>query len=687
MQRRSLVSAALAAGLLFAAAGCADSDAKSSSGAAASTLKIGFLGSLTGTYQAVGTDLKSGFELYLATHDNKLGGHPIDLKIADEGDGAPTAVPAATKLIKDDKVVALTGIVGGGSVAAVAPLLAEAKIPLIGSNGRPDLKDLSGVWTTSFMSTDTGKSIAQYIKDKVNGPVYAIGPDYQGGYDQVGGFTTEFLKLGGTLVNGKATFTPFPTTTNFLPFFSQIKASNAKAVYTFYAGKAAIDFVKQYAQSDAKDIPLYSAGFLTEGSVLQAQGDAAKNILNVCNYSPDLDNEAEPQVRRRLAPEAPGRDAHHVRDGVLRRGRGPRPRDRGGRREPDPRVDQRRGRQARPDPLAAWQLAVRPADPLAHPEVVPAAGPQRRPGPRQRHGAGPRDGRCLTELDAYLIPAVDGVAYGLLLFVVAAGLTLAFGVGDVLNLAHGTLFAFGAYAAAKISDGTWLSLALAVLVGTATAAAGGAVLSALLVPLAGRGHLAQALLTFGVALVVGDLLVGIFGPDDLPVTVPAVLDRPVDIAGHSYPGYRLAFIGVAALSRPGCTSSSPGPGSAASCGPPSTTATWSPRWASTRSWCAPASSPRAAPSPGSPARSGPRSSGPGPAPATWCSAVAGRGGAGWARLDRRRAGRRDRGRRDPDPRGDLGGDPGLAPFLLFGAMAVVLSARARGLLTSGRSAT
>ncbi|MEV4138054.1 ABC transporter substrate-binding protein [Dactylosporangium sp. NPDC049742] len=293
MQRRSLVSAVLAAGLLVAAAGCADGDAdtKSGSGAAASTLKIGFLGSLTGTYQAVGTDLKSGFELYLSMHDNKLGGHPIDLKIADEGDGAPTALPAATKLIKDEKVVALTGIVGGGSVAAVAPLLAEAKIPLIGSNGRPELKDLSGVWTTSFMSTDAGQAIAQYIKDKVNGPVFAIGPEYQGGFDQVGGFTTEFTKIGGQLVNGKATWTPFPATTNFLPYLSQIKQSGAKAVYTFYAGKAAIDFVKQYAQSDAKDIPLYAAGFLTEGSVLQAQGDAARNILNVCNYSPDLDNE------------------------------------------------------------------------------------------------------------------------------------------------------------------------------------------------------------------------------------------------------------------------------------------------------------------------------------------------------------------------------------------------------------
>jgi branched-chain amino acid transport system permease protein len=150
-------------------------------------------------------------------------------------------------------------------------------------------------------------------------------------------------------------------------------------------------------------------------------------------------------------------------------------------------------------------------------------------------------------LDAYLIPAVDGVAYGLLLFVVAAGLTLAFGVGDVLNLAHGALFAFGAYAAAEISDGSWGSLALAVLVGTAAAGGGGALLSALLVPLAGRGHLAQALLTFGVALVAGDRLIALFGRDDLPVAVPAALDKPVDLAGHSYPGYRLALIAVAAL--------------------------------------------------------------------------------------------------------------------------------------------
>jgi len=262
--------------------------------AAPNTIKIGLLASLSGTYQAVGTDIRDGFELYLESHGGKLGGHPVELVVADEGDGAPTAVPAATKLIKRDNVQVLTGIVGGGSMAAVYPLITEAKIPFVGSNGRPALKDVSWVWHTSYLSQETGAAIARYVKDNVRGSVYAIGPDYQGGWDQLRGFTDAFVKSGGALANpdGKTRFTPFPATTNFTPYFSQIKASGAAAVYTFYAGSAAINFVKQYAQSEVKDLPLYAAGFLTEGGVLNAQGEAARNVYSVLNYSPDLDNAA-----------------------------------------------------------------------------------------------------------------------------------------------------------------------------------------------------------------------------------------------------------------------------------------------------------------------------------------------------------------------------------------------------------
>lgn len=147
----------------------------------------------------------------------------------------------------------------------------------------------------------------------------------------------------------------------------------------------------------------------------------------------------------------------------------------------------------------------------------------------------------------YLIPVVDGVAYGLMLFVVAAGLSLAFGAAGVLNLAHGALFALGAYTAAVLTDGTWTGLAVAVLVGTAAGAAAGGLLSVGLVPLTGRGHLAQALFTFGVALAAGAVLVLAFGVDDLRPSVPTLLDQPVHLFGRRYPGYRLAFIATATV--------------------------------------------------------------------------------------------------------------------------------------------
>ncbi|WBB61567.1 ABC transporter substrate-binding protein [Streptomyces sp. WMMC500] len=287
---RTRASAAAAAAVSLAIAGCSGGE----SGSGDDTVKVGLLASLSGTYEPVGTDLRNGFQLYLDTHDGKLGGREVELSVADEGDGPPTAVPAATKLVKKDRIDVMTGIVANGSYNAVLPMLEQNKIPLISSNGRPELKDVSSVWHTSFLSKDFGAAIAQYVKDEVDGPVYAIGPDYQGGYDQVGGFTETFGEIDGELANpdGETTWTPFPDTTNFTPYFADIAKSDAKAVYTFYAGKAAIDFVKQYAQSDIADLPLYASGALTEGSILQAQGDAAEGIQSVFNYVPDLDNDA-----------------------------------------------------------------------------------------------------------------------------------------------------------------------------------------------------------------------------------------------------------------------------------------------------------------------------------------------------------------------------------------------------------
>ena len=282
----------IAAGLtlpLALAAGCTDG----ASGAGSEVVKIGFVASLSGTYQTVGEDMRDGFELYLSTQDGTLGGREVELVVADEGDGPATALPAAERLIRQERVAALAGIVAGGSYAAVAPLAAENEIPLVGSNGRPEIEDVTWLWHTSFLSDEPGQAIAPYVYENVDGPVYAIGPDYQGGHDELRGFVDTYTELGGELANpdGEVRWTPFPDTTDFIPYFNEIAQTGAAAVYTFYAGAAAIDFVTQYAQSEIADRPLYGA-FLTEGAVLGAQGEAAEGIWNVLNYSPDLDNAA-----------------------------------------------------------------------------------------------------------------------------------------------------------------------------------------------------------------------------------------------------------------------------------------------------------------------------------------------------------------------------------------------------------
>lgn len=288
--RRRAVATLVFAGALVATAACGGGE-KSSGG---DSVKIGLLVPLSGTYKSIGEDMKKGFELYVSTHGGKFGGRKVDVVVADEGDGAGTAVPAVNKLIKQDKVQAIAGVAGGGSVAAVAPILSENKIPMIGSGGRPALQNVDRVWTTSWMSEETGAAIAQYVKDTVPGSVAVIGPDYQGGWDQLRGFTDAYTKVGGKIANkdGKALLTPWPGTTNFLPYFSQLAQTDAKAVYCFYAGAAAVEFVKQYRQSDVKNLPLYAAGFLTEGSTLSAEGDAARDIYSSLNYAPGLDNPA-----------------------------------------------------------------------------------------------------------------------------------------------------------------------------------------------------------------------------------------------------------------------------------------------------------------------------------------------------------------------------------------------------------
>lgn len=278
--------------VLATATGCTSN----ASGNDSDVVRIGWISSLSGPYEQPGSDMRDGFMLYLDLNNGQLGGRDVEIVIADEGVGAADARPAAERLIRQENVVALAGILNADSFLAVYELATEHQLPIIGANARPTTlwdEGVEYVWTTSWLNPHAGQAIAPYVYENVDGPVWAIGPDNQGGLDQVGGFVDEYTRLGGQLANpdGRPTHVPFPQTTNFVPYLTEVANSGAAAVYAFFGGAMAIDFVTQYAQSEAADLPLYGA-FLTEGPVLDAQQGAAEGIYNVLNYSPDLDNPA-----------------------------------------------------------------------------------------------------------------------------------------------------------------------------------------------------------------------------------------------------------------------------------------------------------------------------------------------------------------------------------------------------------
>ena len=151
----------------------------------------------------------------------------------------------------------------------------------------------------------------------------------------------------------------------------------------------------------------------------------------------------------------------------------------------------------------------------------------------------------------WLIQILNSVQYGLLLFLVASGLTLIFGIMGVINLAHGSFYMIGAYLAFTLSSLTG-SLWVAIPLGIVLAAALGLVLEwALISRLYRRDHLYQVLLTFGLILIFEELRSIIVGDDVHSVAIPAALAASLPLTETlSYPVYRL-FISAVCLALAG----------------------------------------------------------------------------------------------------------------------------------------
>ena len=284
--------AALAALLCFAATASAQP----------APIKVGLMLPATGTFAALGDMIEKGFKLYVQEQGGKLAGRELQyFKVDDESDPSK-ATDNVGKLIKRDQVDLLVGTVHSGVALAMAKAAKEANMLLIIPNAGAG--DITGplcspnIVRSSFSNWQPGYAMGTVAGQKGVKRAMTITWNYAAGAETVKGFTEGLEKGGGKVI--KELNLPFPGV-EFQALLTEIASQKPDAVYAFFAGGAAVKFVKDYAAAGlSKSIPLYGPGFLTDGTI-EAQGAAAQGLLTTSNYADNLETPRNNSFRKNFA--------------------------------------------------------------------------------------------------------------------------------------------------------------------------------------------------------------------------------------------------------------------------------------------------------------------------------------------------------------------------------------------------
>jgi branched-chain amino acid transport system substrate-binding protein len=261
-------------------------------------IKVGLMLPASGTFAALGTAVENGFRLCISEQGGKLAGREIEfVKVDDESDPSK-ATDNVNKLIKRDNVDVLIGTVHSGVTMAMARVAKATGTLLIVPNAGADAVTgamcASNIFRSSFSSWQPGYAMGQVMADKGHKKVVTITWKYAAGDESVAAFKESFEKRGGQVV--KELTLPFPNV-EFQSLLTDIASTKPDAVYTFFAGGGAVKFVKDYAQAGLKkNIPLYGAGFLTDGT-LEAQAAAADGLLTTLHYADSLNTPRDNSFR------------------------------------------------------------------------------------------------------------------------------------------------------------------------------------------------------------------------------------------------------------------------------------------------------------------------------------------------------------------------------------------------------
>jgi branched-chain amino acid transport system substrate-binding protein len=252
-------------------------------------LKVGLMLPATGTFAALGTAIENGFKLYVTEQGGKLAGRDIQYVRVDDESDPSKATDNVNKLIKRDNVDVLIGTVHSGVAMAMAKAAKDSGTILIVPNAGADIVTgamcAPNIFRSSFSNWQQGYAMGDWMMKKGHKNIVTIAWKYAAGDETVAGFKDSYLKAGGKVV--KELSLPFPNV-EFQALLTEIASLKPDAVYAFFAGGGAVKFVKDYqAAGLRKNIPLYGAGFLTDGT-LEAQGADAEGIMTTLHYADGL---------------------------------------------------------------------------------------------------------------------------------------------------------------------------------------------------------------------------------------------------------------------------------------------------------------------------------------------------------------------------------------------------------------
>ncbi|WP_319459241.1 ABC transporter substrate-binding protein [Micromonospora sp. RTP1Z1] len=299
MNRRQALQLLAALGTSGLAAGCG-SDSDSASAGPGSPIKIGLIAPGIGANKAIGDEITNGFHLFLKLNGERLGGHPVTLVTAEEGENATSGQAAVDRLLKEG-VLALTGVVSSAVMLGIRDKVEQARVPLIGSNASPtSLQSVVYIWRTSYVLDEPGRALGKYLHEKLppTSRVAVIAPDSPGSRDVIDGFRKAY-EVNGRRLAGEPILTDDkanPGKGEYVDAIRRALGSRPDVIFCHYAGKAAVRFVKQLYDEGYRG-PIYAPGFLTEGSVLGELENESKSIEKygietALNYSADLNNTA-----------------------------------------------------------------------------------------------------------------------------------------------------------------------------------------------------------------------------------------------------------------------------------------------------------------------------------------------------------------------------------------------------------